>query len=112
MLARDRTKSEIKSPKRYEYAYLIAFAMVAASEVLEEEPKSLQVILASKEKEKWLSAMSEEIKSLHENHTRELILKKLGSRIGSCKWIFKKKEGIQGVEPNRLKARLVARGFT
>ena len=56
--------------------------------------------------------MNEEIKSLHDNHTWELIKKPPGSRVVNCKWIFKKKEGIQGVEPDRLKARLVARGFT
>ena len=73
MLARDRTGREIKQPKRYEYADLIAFALVAASEVLEEDPKTVKAVLASKEKEKWLSAMNEEIKSLHDNHTWELI---------------------------------------
>jgi len=30
----------------------------------------------------------------------------------NCKWIFKKKESIQGVEPDRFKVRFVARGFT
>ena len=30
----------------------------------------------------------------------------------SCKWIFKKKEEVPGVENTRFKARLVARGFT
>jgi len=29
----------------------------------------------------------------------------------SCKWIFKKKEGILGAEPTRFKVRLVAKGF-
>lgn len=33
-------------------------------------------------------------------------------RIVSCKWIFKKNEGIPSVEPSKFKARLVARGFT
>lgn len=30
----------------------------------------------------------------------------------SYKWIFKRKEGIKGVEPDRFKAKLIARGFT
>ena len=97
-----------KQPKRYGYADLIAFALVVANEVLEEDPKTLNVVLASKEKEKWLSAMNEENKSLHDNHKWELIKKPPGSRVVNCKWIFKKKEGIQGVEPDRFKARLVA----
>jgi len=48
MLAQDRTRREIKQPERYGYADLIAFALVAASEVLEEDPKTLKVVLASK----------------------------------------------------------------
>jgi len=111
VLARDRTRMEIEQPKRYEYDDIIAFALVAASEVLEEDPKTIKAFLASKEKEKWLSAMNEEIKSLHDNHTWELFKKPPGSRVVSCKWIFKKKEGILGVELDRFKARLVARGF-
>ena len=63
MLAWDRTRREIKQHERYGYVDLIAFALVAASEVLEEDPKTFKVVLASKEKEKWLSAMNEEIKS-------------------------------------------------
>jgi len=69
VLAQDRIRREIKQPKRYGYADLIAFALVAASEVLEEDPKVVKAVLARKEKEKWLSAMNEEIKSLHDNHT-------------------------------------------
>jgi len=52
MLARDKTRREIKQPERYGYADLIAFALVVVSEVLEEDPKTLKPILASKEKEK------------------------------------------------------------
>lgn len=29
-----------------------------------------------------------------------------------CKWVFKRKDGIPGVEPARYKARLVAKDFT
>ena len=43
VLARDRTRREVKQPKRYGYAYLIVFALVAASEVLEEDPKMLKL---------------------------------------------------------------------
>jgi len=37
---------------------------------------------------------------------------KKNQRVGGCKWIFKKKEGISGIEVPRYKARLVAKGFT
>ncbi|GKD05283.1 retrotransposon protein, putative, ty1-copia subclass, partial [Tanacetum coccineum] len=35
-----------------------------------------------------------------------------GQKLVSCKWLFKIKEGIEGVQKPRYKARLVARGFT
>ena len=43
---------------------------------------------------------------------RELIRKPPDSKLVSCKWIYKRKEGIFGVEPERFEARLVAQGFT
>lgn len=111
-LASDRVRIETKVPKRYGYADLIAFAFISASKVLEEEPKSYEEAHASKEKGKWLTTLNEEIKSLHDNNTWELIRKPPDSKLVSCKWIYKRKEGILGVEPERLKASLVARGFT
>jgi hypothetical protein len=36
----------------------------------------------------------------------------IGAKTVGCKWIFKKKEGIPGVEDARFKARLVAKGYS
>ena len=52
------------------------------------------------------------MKSLHDNHTWDLVKRPAGSKLVSCKWIFKRKQCIPGVEQGRFKARLVARGFT
>lgn len=49
------------------------------------------------------------MKSLHDNHTWELIEKLVGGKLVSSKWIFKVKEQIEGVMSKRFKARLVAR---
>jgi hypothetical protein len=35
-----------------------------------------------------------------------------GAKPVGCKWIFKKKEGILGVEDARFKVRLVAKGYS
>ena len=35
-----------------------------------------------------------------------------GKKIIGCKWVFKRKEGIPGVEDTRYKARLVAKGYS
>ena len=56
--------------------------------------------------------MNEEMESLSKNQTWELVRKPDGQKLVSCKWIYKLKEGIPGVEKPRYKARLVARGFT
>lgn len=56
--------------------------------------------------------MDDEMKSLLDNHTWELIEKPAGARLVCCKWTFKVKEGVEGVISKRCKARLVARGFT
>ncbi|CAM8989115.1 unnamed protein product [Rhodiola kirilowii] len=56
--------------------------------------------------------MEEEIQSLNKNKTWDLVKKPAGVKLVGCKWIFKYKEGIPGVEEPRYKARLVEKGFT
>lgn len=56
--------------------------------------------------------MDDEMKSLHDNNTWEMMEKLARARLVNCNWIFKVKEGIEGVMSKRFKVRLVARGFT
>ncbi|CAM8990429.1 unnamed protein product [Rhodiola kirilowii] len=60
--------------------------------------------------------MDEEMESLIKNETWELVNRQKRQKLVGSKWIFKRKEGIPGVEKPRLKARLkarlVAKGFT
>ena len=56
--------------------------------------------------------MNEEISSLNKNSTWILVDRPADKRLVDSKWIYKSKDGILGVEQPRLKARLVARGFT
>nr|GEX34471.1 retrovirus-related Pol polyprotein from transposon TNT 1-94 [Tanacetum cinerariifolium] len=51
-------------------------------------------------------------KPLRKNKTWELVDHPVGQKLVSCKWLFKIKEGIEGVQKPRYKARLMARGFT
>ncbi|GKB29382.1 retrovirus-related pol polyprotein from transposon TNT 1-94, partial [Tanacetum coccineum] len=62
--------------------------------------------------EDWKTAMKEEMDSLKKKKTWELVDHPAGQKLVSCKWLFKIKEGIEGVQNPRYKARLVARGFT
>ncbi|CAM8879912.1 unnamed protein product [Rhodiola kirilowii] len=56
--------------------------------------------------------MEDEMESLKKNKTWELVDKPPKARLVGRKWIFTRKEGIPRVEHPRLKAKLVARGFT
>ncbi|MCH79396.1 retrotransposon protein putative Ty1-copia subclass [Trifolium medium] len=56
--------------------------------------------------------MNEEMLSLEKNRTWKLVPFPKNKRVVGSKWVFKKKEGISGVEAPRYKARLVAKGFT
>src|SRR3954465_3159116 len=112
LLSRDRSRRVIKPPQRLGYADLIAYALISASEVLDEEPRDYKEVMRSRNKAEWVKVMNDDMKSLHVNHTWELIKKPAGARLVKCQWIFKVKEGIEGVTSKRYKARLVARGFT
>lgn len=69
LLARDRSRRVIKLPQRLSYAYLIAFTLISASEVLNEEPRDYKEFVRSLNKTEWLKAMEYKMKSLHDNNT-------------------------------------------
>ena len=50
--------------------------------------------------------------SLHKNATWKLVEKSSGKKVIWCRWTFRKKPGILGVEPARYKATVVAKGFS
>ena len=52
--------------------------------------------------------MNEDMQSLSKNKTWELVPLPKGVKLVGCKWAFKKKEGMHGVEFPRFNARLVA----
>jgi len=74
------------------------------------EPESYQEDLEHEYKREWLKAMKEELKSLHENHTYDLIKLPKGKRALKNKWVFKLKTE-EGCSHPRYKARLVVKGF-
>ncbi|CAM8896406.1 unnamed protein product [Rhodiola kirilowii] len=56
--------------------------------------------------------MSEEIESMFNNGTWELVSKPSGVKIIDSKWVFRIKEANSSTEPLRFKARLCAKGFS
>ena len=91
-LARDRAKRPTRPPRRYGYADLITYALEAAHEIDDEEPKIFNEAIQSKFRKEWKEAMDDEILSLHNNETWELVRRPGKRRIVGCKWIFKIKE--------------------
>jgi hypothetical protein len=74
------------------------------------ELESYQEAMLYDQKNEWQKAMQEEMKSLHENHTYDLVELPKGKRALKNKWVFRCK-----IEPNRsqprYKARLVVKGI-
>ncbi|KAG8490319.1 hypothetical protein CXB51_016103 [Gossypium anomalum] len=96
-IAKNRTKREIKPPKKYAEADLIAYALNVAEDIdANQEP----------------SNYSEEMESLHKNKTWDLVKLPKGKKTVRCKWVFQNKEGTPGVEEPKYKARLVAKGYS
>ena len=75
------------------------------------EPVSFKEAAECKDAAKWQEAMENEIDSLKQNDTFELVNLPPGRKTISSKWVYKLKLNKDG-EINRYKARLVARGFT
>ncbi|GJY11449.1 retrotransposon protein, putative, ty1-copia subclass [Tanacetum coccineum] len=85
-LVRDREPMTRTKPLRFrDESNMVAYAFVAAEE--EDTHESL-------------------------TYQKELVDHPAGQKLVSCKWLFKIKEGIKGVQKPRYKARLVACGFT
>ncbi|GJW27376.1 retrotransposon protein, putative, ty1-copia subclass [Tanacetum coccineum] len=91
---------------------MAAYAFAAAEEEDTLEPLTYQEAVACEDSSKWKAAMEEEMDSLRKNKTWVLVDHPAGQKLVSCKWLFKIKEGIEGVQRPRYKARLVAHGFT
>ena len=92
-----------KPPNRYDSK--INTANLALS-----EPLNWTEAMNQPESEKWMQAAKEEIKSLNENKTWEIVDLPEGRKPIPCKWVFKIKCDDQGII-QRYKARLVAKGF-
>ena len=59
----------------------------------------------------WKQAMIDEMKTLENNDTWELVTLPLGKKTVGCRWVYAVKVGPNG-EVDRLKARIVAKGYT
>ncbi|RVW37486.1 Retrovirus-related Pol polyprotein from transposon TNT 1-94 [Vitis vinifera] len=75
------------------------------------EPVCYDDALQDKDADKWLVAMKSEMESMYSNQVWELVEPPKGVKPIGCKWIYKKKRGIDG-KVQTYKVRLVAKGYT
>ena len=103
-----RDRSTIKIPKRY-IDYEADLAENEDKKVT--EPKTYKECLESPQREEWLKAMNEELRSKNDHSVWTMTnLPKNQKAIGS-RWIYKIKRDPNG-EPDKYKARLVVKGYT
>ena len=109
---RDRPRREIKKLARYTNSEgLVAYALTVAEEIPKGvEPSTYIEAISCPSSFNWVLAMQEEMESLHKNQTWDLHKLPKGRRALTAKRIYKRKEGIHGVEEARWKARLVVQG--
>jgi hypothetical protein len=74
------------------------------------EPQTYQEAISGEESELWQKSMDEEMRSLLENGTWELVERPEGVKPIPMKWVYKVKQDAQG-NVERYKSRLVAKGF-
>jgi hypothetical protein len=112
-IAQDRPRRNIVLPHRYrDTASMAYYALIAAQETnVAFELSFYSEAISCDNSSKWLVAMNDEFESFQKNSTWKLVELPVGKKPLKCKWIYKKKEGISGVEPARFKARLVVKGF-
>ncbi|CAL1354730.1 unnamed protein product [Linum trigynum] len=75
------------------------------------EPESFTEAMIDEHKQRWIQAMQDEMDSLYENKTFELVKLSKGKRALKNKWVFKIKHDEHNRQP-RFKARLVVKGFS
>ena len=85
-------------------------AMLASSEKRLPEPATFNQAMKSDEASLWKQAINEEIASLEEKQTWDVVPAPKDAKPITSKFVFKRKYGPDG-EVTRHKARLVARGF-
>ncbi|XP_073126397.1 uncharacterized protein [Henckelia pumila] len=98
-LARDRTRREIRAPKRFGETDLAWYALTVAEEVEYSEPDTYDEAMTSKQKNKWIEAMNEEMNSLEKNQTWTLVDRPKHQKTLGCKLGLKFEKQQDGIDP-------------
>lgn len=84
---------------------------MSAQSVVSDVPKTYEEIKHRDDRFEWEKATKDEIASLEENNTWDIVTYPVNKNIVGCKWVFVIKNDVHG-NPTKYKARLVAKGFS
>nr|GEY83699.1 retrovirus-related Pol polyprotein from transposon TNT 1-94 [Tanacetum cinerariifolium] len=108
----DERNVSLSRPSGSKVDDMVAYAFSIAEEEDKQEPITFHKAINSSKNDEWVRALEEEMSSLKKNHTCELVDQPPGQKLVSCKWLYKIKEGIESIQKQRYKARLVDWEFT
>ena len=94
----------MRLPSRYGHEGEVQFLVSVTNQ---DDPLTYRDAMDDSDKDKW----QEEMESMYSNSVWELVDPLEDARPIGCKWIFKRKRGIDG-KVETFKARLVAKGYT
>ncbi|KAL8134929.1 hypothetical protein AgCh_009805 [Apium graveolens] len=77
----------------------------------DDDPRTYEEAVQDKDADLWQKAMKSEIESMYSNQVWELVEPPKGIKPIGCKWIYKKKRGLDK-KVKAWKTRLVAKGYT
>ena len=93
---------------RYRHEGEVQFLVSVSNQ---DDPLKYRDAMDDSDKEKWPDAMNQEMESMYSNSVWELGDPLEDAKPIGCKWIFKRKRGIDG-KVEAFKARLVEKGYT
>ena len=88
-VARTRPRRDIQPVLRYEHSNLLAYALNVELSPCEGEPQGYEEAMASIDSAKMHVTMREEMNSLHNNNTWELVDMKPTMKVIRCRWLYK-----------------------
>ena len=83
----------------------------AILEKAETDPYTYKEAINDIDAHHWVKAMKSKLDSMYSNQVWDLVKAPNSIKPVSCKWVYKKKRGIDG-KVETFKARLVAKGYT
>ena len=98
----------VRLPSHYKHEGEVQFLVSVTNQ---DDPLTYRDAMDDSDKDKWQDAMNQEMESMYFNSIWELVNPLEDVRPIGCKWIFKRKRGMDG-KVETFKARLVAKGYT